>query len=180
MGAAHPAWRFLELRDDDFVGGLVLRHFERFASTEVRTWWIDGVCVLVGPHPDSPNDPAPVEVDLAPVAPLVGGLGLPFVTVDLALREDGVWRVIELGDGQVSDRPNTIASQTMIDILLAGPLIGYSPERPLSPPIKHHTPPDREDPSRAAQPRDGTHRKSLHRGAVVARAIPPVGCRSRT
>ncbi|GAB4104470.1 ATP-grasp domain-containing protein [Micromonospora taraxaci] len=123
LGEGAAAWsvarRFLELRDDDFVGGLVLRRFERFASTEVRTWWIDGVCVLVGPHPDSPNDPAPVEVDLAPVAPLVGGLGLPFITVDLALREDGVCRVIELGDGQVSDRPNTIASQTMIDILLA-------------------------------------------------------------
>ncbi|MEU8218337.1 ATP-grasp domain-containing protein [Micromonospora taraxaci] len=123
LGEGAAAWsvarRFLELRDDDFVGGLVLRRFERFASTEVRTWWIDGVCVLVGPHPDSPNDPAPVEVDLAPVPALVGGLGLPFITVDLALREDGVWRVIELGDGQVSDRPNTIASQTMIDILLA-------------------------------------------------------------
>ena len=27
----------------------------------------------------------------------------PFYTIDLGLREDGVWRVIELGDGQVSD-----------------------------------------------------------------------------
>ncbi|MEU1681472.1 ATP-grasp domain-containing protein [Micromonospora zamorensis] len=120
-GAA--AWgvasRFLELRDDDFVGGLVLRRFERFASTEVRTWWIDGACVLIGAHPDSPDDSAPVEVDLAPVAPLIGGLGLPFVTVDLALRADGVWRVIELGDGQVSDRPTTIEPQTMIEVLLA-------------------------------------------------------------
>jgi hypothetical protein len=122
LGDGAAAWgvarRFLELRDDDFVGGLVLRRFERFASTEVRTWWIDGVCVLTGPHPDSPSDSAPVEVDLAPVAPLVGGLGLPFVSVDLALREDGVWRVIELGDGQVSDRPTTIAPEAMIDILL--------------------------------------------------------------
>ncbi|RGC65486.1 hypothetical protein C5N14_28190 [Micromonospora sp. MW-13] len=105
-GAA--AWsvasRFLELREDDFVGGFVLRRFERFASTEIRTWWVDGVCVLIGPHPDSPNDSAPVEVDLAPIAPLIAGLGLPFVTVDLALRTEGVWRVIELGDGQVSDR----------------------------------------------------------------------------
>jgi hypothetical protein len=29
------------------------------------------------------------------------------VTVDLALRADGVWRVVELGDGQVSDRPSS-------------------------------------------------------------------------
>ena len=27
----------------------------------------------------------------------------PFFTIDLALRQDGVWRVVELGDGQVSD-----------------------------------------------------------------------------
>jgi hypothetical protein len=80
---------------------------------------VDGVCVLIGPRPDSPNDSAPVELDLAPVSPLIAGLGLPFVTVDLALRTDGVWRVIELGDGQVSDRPTTIEPQTMITALVA-------------------------------------------------------------
>lgn len=117
--ARSVASRFLELRENDFVGGFVLRRFERFASAEVRTWWVDGVCVLIGPHPDSPNDSAPVEIDLAPIAPLIAGLGLPFVTVDLALRTDGVWRVIELGDGQVSDRPTTIEPQTMITALLA-------------------------------------------------------------
>jgi ATP-grasp domain, R2K clade family 3 len=31
--------------------------------------------------------------------------GLPFVTADLVKRSDGIWRVIEVGDGQVSDRP---------------------------------------------------------------------------
>ncbi len=113
------ASRFLELREDDFVGGFVLRRFERFACAEVRTWWIDGVCVLTGPHPDSPNDSAPIELDLAPIAPLIARLGLPFVTVDLALRTDGVWRVIELGDGQVSDRPTTIETQMMITALIA-------------------------------------------------------------
>ncbi|MFF4875473.1 ATP-grasp domain-containing protein [Micromonospora sp. NPDC000668] len=117
--ARSVASRFLELRENDFVGGFVLRRFERFASAEVRTWWVDGVCVLIGPHPDSPNDSAPVEIDLAPIAPLIAGLGLPFVTVDLALRTDGVWRVVELGDGQVSDRPTTIEPQTMITALLA-------------------------------------------------------------
>lgn len=119
-GAAawHVARRFLELRDDDFAGGFVLRRFERFTSAEVRTWWVDGVCVLIGPHPDSPRDPAPAGIDLAPIAPMIAGLGLPFVTVDLALRADGEWRVIELGDGQVSDRPTTIEPQTMITALL--------------------------------------------------------------
>ncbi|MFC4091420.1 ATP-grasp domain-containing protein, partial [Micromonospora sp. GCM10011541] len=113
------ASRFLELREDDFVGGFVLRRFERFASAEVRTWWVDGKCVLVGPHPDTPNDAPRVQVDLAPVAPLIAGLGLPFVTVDLALRADEVWRVMELGDGQVSDRPASIEPQAIIAALLA-------------------------------------------------------------
>ncbi len=118
-GAA--AWRvarrFLELRDDDFVGGFVLRRFEHFTSAEVRTWWVDGECVLVGPHPDSPDAAATADVDLAMVAPLIAGLDLPFVTVDLALRADGVWRVVELGDGQVSDRPSTVAPQALIAAL---------------------------------------------------------------
>jgi ATP-grasp domain, R2K clade family 3 len=42
---------------------------------------------------------------------------LPFVTVDLALRADGVWRVVELGDGQVSDRPAAITPSALIDAL---------------------------------------------------------------
>ncbi|MBN6033969.1 ATP-grasp domain-containing protein [Amycolatopsis sp. 195334CR] len=99
------ASRFLELRDRDFTGGFVLRRFENFVSREVRTWWVDGVCRLVGPHPDTPDDLP--DADLG-VASLVGGLGLPFVTADFALREDGVWRLIELGDGQVSDRPRSV------------------------------------------------------------------------
>ncbi|MEH1166820.1 ATP-grasp domain-containing protein [Micromonospora sp. CPCC 205539] len=114
------ATRFLELREDDFAGGFVLRRFEQFTSAEVRTWWVDGVCILVGPHPDTPDDAPPVEVDLTSVVPLIAGLGLPFVTVDLALRTDGVWRVIELGDGQVSDRPASVEPQAMIAALLPG------------------------------------------------------------
>ncbi|MFE5790899.1 ATP-grasp domain-containing protein [Rhodococcus erythropolis] len=39
---------------------------------------------------------------------------LPFVTVDFTRREDGVWRVVELGDGQVSDRPRTIPAEQFI------------------------------------------------------------------
>ncbi|MEU8419566.1 ATP-grasp domain-containing protein [Micromonospora sp. NPDC048835] len=123
LADAGSAWstasRFLELRDDDFVGGFVLRRFEQLTSAEVRTWWIDGDCVLTGAHPDSPDDPAPVDFDPTPIAPMIAGLGLPFVTVDLALRTDGVWRVIELGDGQVSDRPTTLDPQRMVEVLFA-------------------------------------------------------------
>ncbi|MBB5802651.1 hypothetical protein F4560_002419 [Saccharothrix ecbatanensis] len=143
LADADAAWdvarRLIELRDDDATGGFVLRRFEPFTSSEVRTWWVDGVCALVGPHPDTPHDAAgtshdaagtphdatgelgdstgnPSDApDLAAIGPLVGHLR--FVAVDLARRQDGVWRVVELGDGQVSDRPSTTTAHTMISIL---------------------------------------------------------------
>lgn len=101
--------RFLELREEAFTGGFVLRRFERYTGSEVRTWWVDGRCVLTGAHPDTPNDLPPAGF-AAPdgLADAIGRLGNRFVTADLALREDGVWRLIEIGDGQVSDRPASI------------------------------------------------------------------------
>ena len=102
--ARKVAERFLELREESFVGGFVLRRFEALRADEVRTWWVDGKCVLTTPHPDSKSTDLPARLELEQVAPLIADLGLPFVAVDLALRDDGVWRVVELGDGQVSDR----------------------------------------------------------------------------
>jgi len=117
------ATRFLQLREDDFTGGFVLRAFESFAPGEVRTWWRGGRCVLVGPHPDNPHPdnpdpdgpavPPPSDVDF--LAPLVGSF--PFVTVDLARRTDGEWRVVELGDGQVSDRPRRLPVEEFVQRL---------------------------------------------------------------
>lgn len=112
------ASRFLDLRGDDFSGGFVLRRFEHFTTAEVRTWWIDGKCALIGSHPDTPNDLPPVDVDLIAIAPLVAASGLPFVSVDFALRADGVWRVVELGDGQVSDRPTSVDPHDFVTALL--------------------------------------------------------------
>ncbi|WP_162788847.1 ATP-grasp domain-containing protein [Amycolatopsis albispora] len=106
------ASRFLELRGSDFAGGFVLRRFERFVSAEVRTWWIDGVRRVTGPHPDTPDDLP--DADLTAAEAVLRGLGLPFVTADFALREDGVWRLIELGDGQVSDRPRTVSPEALL------------------------------------------------------------------
>lgn len=108
------ARRFLELRDDAFVGGLVLRRFEPLRPEEVRTWWLGGECVLTTAHPDTPHAAPPAAIDLDALAPRMADLGLPFTTVDLALRADGVWRVMELGDGQVSDRPRTSPAETFV------------------------------------------------------------------
>lgn len=123
LADADTAWaracRFRELREDEFVGGYVLRRFERLAPAEVRTWWIGGTCRLVSAHPDSPDDAPPAGLDPEPFAASIAGLDLPFVTVDLAARDDGQWRVVEVGDGQVSDRPATTAPETLIAALCA-------------------------------------------------------------
>ncbi|MEU5473691.1 GNAT family N-acetyltransferase [Streptomyces lydicus] len=97
--------RFVALQEESLTGGVVLRAFEEYdrAVGEARVWWVDGEPVLTGPHPDTPGlcpDP-----DLTHVASLVRQLGLRFCTTDLALRADGVWRVVEVGDGQVSGLP---------------------------------------------------------------------------
>lgn len=121
IAVTDAAWRvavrFLELRDDDFVGGFVLRRYEDFDTAEARTWWVGGRCVLIGTHPDTSDLSPPDNLDLSTVAPVVAELGLPFVTVDLAHRTDGTWRVVELGDGQVSDRPATIEPGALIDAI---------------------------------------------------------------
>ncbi|MFE1869821.1 ATP-grasp domain-containing protein [Streptomyces sp. NPDC059496] len=103
--------RFVELQGEFLAGGVVVRAFERFVTpeataAEVRVWWRDGVPRLVTAHPDSPVNEVPeqaLESALEPVRAAVEALGCPFVTTDLALRADGVWRVVEVGDGQVSD-----------------------------------------------------------------------------
>jgi hypothetical protein len=72
----------------------------------VRTWWIGGRCLLTTPHPQTP-DQLPDGLDLVEIEPIITDLALPFVTVDLVRRVDGDWRIVELGDGQVSDWPGS-------------------------------------------------------------------------
>lgn len=115
--------RFVELQEEYLAGGVVLREFEDFTevgggrAAEARVWWVDGEPVLVGPHPD---DPAVwPEPELSGVAEAVVALGCRFVTTDVARRADGRWRVIEVGDGQVSDLPSGVDVMAVI-----GPLMG--------------------------------------------------------
>jgi hypothetical protein len=123
LGDAERAWsvasRMVQLRGDDLAGGIVLRRFEQFTGAEVRTWWVDGACRLVTAHPDTPQELPPADVEVDVLEPAVAGLGLPFVTVDLVRRADGVWRVVEMGDGQVSDRPSSTPAETLVDALRA-------------------------------------------------------------
>jgi hypothetical protein len=111
--------RFVALQDDSLTGGIVLRAFDqlRRQDGEARVWWLDGRPLLTTAHPDTPDlRPAP---DLTAVEPLVARLGCRFVTTDLARHTDGRWRVIEVGDAQVSGLPATTDPTTLLGPLLA-------------------------------------------------------------
>ncbi|MQS12327.1 hypothetical protein F7Q99_08490 [Streptomyces kaniharaensis] len=121
--------RFVELQGEFLAGGVVLRRYEEFERAsdragedvrpvEARVWWLDGEPVLVGPHPDAPHHE--VDPDLTGVRSLVRRLGCRFVTTDLASRADGSgWRVVEVGDGQVSDLANGIDASGLLSSLIA-------------------------------------------------------------
>lgn len=123
-GTRAVASRFVELRGDEATGGFVLRRFERFVSAEVRTWWVGGSCALATAHPDTPDEMPSVDgldavssLVMEDVRDAVRALGLPFAAVDLVHRDDGCWRVVELGDGQVSDRPSSTDAEALIAVL---------------------------------------------------------------
>lgn len=61
----------------------------------------------------------PDLADTESLAPAVRRLGCRFVTTDVALRADGEWRVVEVGDGQVSDLHESSSRAE-----LAAPLVG--------------------------------------------------------
>ncbi|MFF8842117.1 ATP-grasp domain-containing protein [Streptomyces sp. NPDC015127] len=115
--------RFAALQDAYLTGGIVLRVFEPFARhgetpAEMRVWWLDGVPRLVTPHPDNLHRGGPAP-ELGHIATAVRALGCRFVTTDVALRTDGVWRVVEVGDGQVSDLHRDVDPADLA-VLLAG------------------------------------------------------------
>ncbi len=118
--------RFVELQEEFLAGGVVLRAFEAFSklesvAAEVRVWWLDGEPRLLTPHPDNPFGRGLVP-NLDHIGPAVQRLGCRFVTTDVALRSDGVWRVVEVGDGQVSDLHQSSGRGE-----LAALLVGLSP-----------------------------------------------------
>lgn len=123
-GLTRVVRRFVELQEEFLAGGIVLRAFETFSRAgsvvaEVRVWWLDGEPSLLTPHPDSPAGQGPVP-ELDHIGPAVRRLGCRFVTTDVVLRPDGVWRVVEVGDGQVSDLHRS-SSRGDLAALLVGP-----------------------------------------------------------
>lgn len=122
--ATAVARRFVELRGEDATRGFVLRRFEDFTGAEARTWWVEGTHVLTTSHPDTPGElPTAAGLDdwvRHVLTPLVRSTALPLVTVDVTARADGAWRVVELGDGQVSDRPSSTPAGEFVRAVLGG------------------------------------------------------------
>lgn len=118
--------RFVELQGPDLAGGLVFRAFERYTplgrhsksgmplTQEYRVFWLDGEPLSAVPYWDADRDVAGDDANaypllalpLASFQPIAQRIQSRFFTMDIAPRaEDGAWRIIELGDGQVAGLP---------------------------------------------------------------------------
>lgn len=87
-------------------GGICARKLESYdANTEHRFIVFRGI-----PYGDGVQIPTPVRAAAERIKSL-------FFTVDLSMRSDGVLRIIELGDGQVSDRKHW-SSDAFVQIFL--------------------------------------------------------------
>lgn len=106
----------LQKEDESLAGGLVVREFESLDKTqgEARIWWVDGMPALITSHPDTPDVMPKIDslfIDVVQNA--VKRLSNTFVTTDIAVRTDGNFRVIEIGDGQVSGLPRGIDTSAL-------------------------------------------------------------------
>lgn len=115
------ARRFLELPAENLVGGIVLRAFEAYEPGELRTWWHGQDCVLTCAHPDTADATVPDDLELLPIAKALGTLEVQRCTVDLAKSPAG-WRIVEVGDAQVSGRPPTLPAAVLLEALEEGGL----------------------------------------------------------
>lgn len=109
----------LEEQNSWLAGGIAIREFVDIPedAIEVRAWWKQGSWVLM-PHPKFADSTEEIHVDeevLDSINKLLEQLEVEFVSVDLVQLSDNVWKVIEIGDGQVSGLPSRkdIEKETM-------------------------------------------------------------------
>lgn len=112
---------FQEERGDWLAGGIVLREFVELPSNrvEMRGWWVEGEWRAITVHPDYTNETpaeAPSEL-LNSVSERLTELDVRFVTADFTPTSTGEWKVIEIGDGQVSGFPTSVDDETILKVL---------------------------------------------------------------
>lgn len=95
---------FVRLRRDLFTAGIICKEYVDLArcggaTNEWRAFYLGGDLLNVCRNLNQPASVAkpPEELVLA-----CSDLGSPYYTVDFAERADGVWIVVETGEGQVS------------------------------------------------------------------------------
>ena len=108
--------RFIELQGEDLNIGLVYRAFVPLKiagmhprsgmplAEEFRIFWAGGEPLLVHRYW---GDLVELDVSLPveELAPLAATIPSEFFTMDVAMRKDGQWTIVELGDGQVAGLP---------------------------------------------------------------------------
>lgn len=119
---------FLHRQGPELVGGLVLREFEPFVplarhavsgmplTREHRLFLLDGRIVSADDYWEDgvyPEEPLPLERFEA----IGRRIDSRFFTMDVALRTDGEWRVVELGDGQVAGLPTRMDRRSLLQAL---------------------------------------------------------------
>ncbi|WP_240358390.1 ATP-grasp domain-containing protein [Myxococcus vastator] len=57
--------------------------------------------------------------DFTGFEPLARRIGSPFLTLDVAMLQDGGWAVVEVNDGGVSGLPPGLDPRTLFEALLA-------------------------------------------------------------
>ena len=92
----------LEASRGRIEGGICVRRYEPLQPETERRFFV------LGGHPWAADPEAEIP---EPAIACAARIASPFFSVDIALREDGAARIVEIGDGQVSD------------------LVGWSPER---------------------------------------------------
>ena len=75
-------------------GGLCIRRVENFIAGSERRYFV----LNRSPYAAEPGAAIP-----EPVTYCAGAISSPFFSVDVARRSDGIERIVEIGDGQVSD-----------------------------------------------------------------------------
>lgn len=112
--------RFLQLQAEDLNKGLVFREFVEFEplaihsksgmplTREYRLFVLDGQVILAAPYWEEGEyaDDEGAQPPLEAFHALTRNVQSRFFTMDVARRKsDGVWLIVELGDGQVAGLP---------------------------------------------------------------------------
>jgi hypothetical protein len=128
QGVERVVIRFLELQGDDLNEGLVFREFVEFRpvgvrprsgmplTEEYRIFWLDAQPIFCSPYWEG-GQYCKTYPPLELFAGIAAVMRSRFFSMDVARRIDGVWLIVELGDGQVSGLPRESDADRLYEAL---------------------------------------------------------------